>query len=163
MEHIVHALSRHTWKAAFEKMESVNLTNDLHTDLTELDSLVRERVRTSKELGRFLKAATKTVISPISVLKQAVLLHLHLHHATAIKPQTAIDFINFLLLRCDSIIELYGEGDSSESWASSKCAVTRSQATTREDETFQGKEVFLVSKIAKPYLRYLQRLVSNFD
>jgi hypothetical protein len=65
-----------------------------------------------------------------------------------------------LEFRCESVVELQGE--EGEGWTS-KCAAMKSQATTREDEAFQGKEVFLVSKIAKPYLRYLQKIVSSFD
>jgi hypothetical protein len=114
-------------------------------------------------LGRFLRAARKTAITPLTILKQAVLLHFHLQLAPTIHPQTAIDFVNLLLARCDAIVELYGEGDCEMSCGNSKSTGSRSEATTREDETFQGKEVFLVSKMVRPYLRYLQRLVSIFD
>ncbi len=141
----------------------VNLTNDLYSSLTELEGFVKERVNTGKELGLYCKAVSKTAFTPFTTLKQAVFLHMHLHHAITFNPQKAIDFINLLLCRCESVVELYGDGECVEQFEVSKCAVTRSQATTREDEIFQGKEVFLVSKIIRPYLYYLQRLVTSFS
>ena len=40
MEHMMEAFGRQTWKHAFEKMQAINLTNDMHTDLSELEKLV---------------------------------------------------------------------------------------------------------------------------
>jgi hypothetical protein len=103
MEHMMEAIGRQSWRQAFEKMQLINLTNDLHTDLSELEKLVQERILRGKELAKYCKAASKTALSPLTILKQAVLLHLHLHHAIAFKPQNAIDFTNLLLCRCDSV------------------------------------------------------------
>lgn len=82
MEHMMEAIGRQSWRQAFERMQAINLTNDLHTDLPELEKLVQERILRGKELAKYCKAASKTVLSPLTILKQTVLLHLHLHHAT---------------------------------------------------------------------------------
>lgn len=48
MEHMMEAIGRQSWKQAFERMQEINLTNDLHTDLSELERLVQERILRAK-------------------------------------------------------------------------------------------------------------------
>jgi len=48
MEHILSALGRQGWKCALEKMQQINLTNDHHTDFSELDLLAKGKFSTAK-------------------------------------------------------------------------------------------------------------------
>lgn len=136
-------------------MQAANLTNDSHTDLEQLRQLVVQHVRTPKQLASFLKAARHTASSPLILLKHAILLHLHLQLAPTPSPSTVLEFAAFLVERCEAVVVLWGEGEGDYS----KCGV-RSQPSTREDEAFLGKEVLLVAKVIRPYLRYQQRLMA---
>lgn len=48
MEHMMEAIGRQSWRQAYENMQAIHLTNDLHTDLGELERLVQERILRGK-------------------------------------------------------------------------------------------------------------------
>lgn len=111
MEQVLEAFGKAGWKAALERMQLLNLTNDFRTDGKHLQQLVQEHVQTSKQLARYHKAVLRTTPSPLTILKQAVLLHLHIQLAPKPNSNAVLSFASLLLLRCDATAEMYGEAE----------------------------------------------------